>query len=172
MLQLEKITLNGIRGLLETPTVPKDITSSVKAAYAKLGKRLNLKGAFRAFRSKDTPEDAKESSFDCPNEDCGHIFRRPLRALQIKKGGEANFYACPRCLSEIMVKDDSMLPSLDEEEDDAKGGIEPEQVLPSEALSGCLHHPGYLAERDSKAAIPDECMLCKDLMDCMHKKVK
>lgn len=161
-----------IRGLLETSTVPKDITSSVKAAYTKRGKRFNLKGAFGAFRSKNIVKDAKERSFDCPNEDCGHVFRQPLRALQIKKGGEANFYACPRCLSKITVEDDSILPKFEEEEDDTKGEIKPEQVLPPEASSGCRHHLGYLGERDSKAGIPDECMLCKDLMDCMYKKVK
>jgi hypothetical protein len=152
--------------------VAKDIASSVKKAYTKLGNRFNLKGALEAFRSKDTAEDAKETSFECPNEDCLHVFKSPLRVLQIQRGRKVDFYACPRCLSEITVDDDSVSPDLDEEDNDDKKGVELEQVLPPETSSGCRHHLGYLGERDSKAGIPDECMICKDLMDCMHKKVK
>ena len=35
--------------------------------------------------------------------------------------------------------------------------------------SECFHHIGYLAKRDSEAPIPDKCMTCKDLIECMNK---
>jgi hypothetical protein len=161
-----------IKKLLEPSSLSKDITSSVRTAYSELGKRLNLKGATGAFRLGEEDDDAKEDSFNCPNEDCGHVFKNPLIALQIQKGEETEFYACPWCLSKITVEKDSILPDLNRLEDEVTEESETEQVLPHETSSGCRHHLGYLGERDSRGAIPEECMICKDLMDCMHKKVK
>jgi hypothetical protein len=161
-----------IKELLGPSSLSKDITSSVRTAYSKLGKRLNLKGATGAFRLGEEDEDAREGSFNCPNEDCGHVFKNPLIALQIQKGEETEFYACPCCLSKITVEKDSILPYLNRLEDEVTGAREPKQILPHEASSGCRHHLGYLSERDSRDAIPEECMICKDLMDCMHRKVK
>ncbi len=38
--------------------------------------------------------------------------------------------------------------------------------------SECPHHLGYLSERSSKGQIPDECIMCKDIVACMLKKMK
>jgi hypothetical protein len=46
------------------------------------------------------------------------------------------------------------------------------QFEPPEAPSECPHHLGYLSERSSKEQIPDECMMCKDIVACMLKKMK
>jgi hypothetical protein len=48
----------------------------------------------------------------------------------------------------------------------------PEETVTPEGSSGCNHQLGYLANRDSKASIPDECMICKDLIECMSKQAK
>lgn len=171
MPQSKESKLKKIQELLTPSTLSKEIASSAKTAYTKLGERFNLKDAIGAIRSKDTDEDANESYFYCPNEKCGYAFRQPLAALQIQEDGETEFYACPRCLSEITVED-SMSPDTDKMEDDRKEESENEEVLPPKASPGCLHHYGYLGERDSKDDIPEECMICKDLMDCMLKKAK
>ena len=160
-----------IKKLLEPSSLSKDITSSVRTAYSELGKRLNLKGATGAFHLGED-DDAREGSFNCPNEDCGHVFKNPLIALQIQKGEETEFYACPWCLSKITVEKDSILPDLNRLEDEVTEKSEPKPVLPHETSSGCRYHLGYLGERNSRGAIPEECMICKDLMDCMHRKVK
>lgn len=47
-----------------------------------------------------------------------------------------------------------------------------EQVEVPEAPSECPHHLGYLSEKSSKEPIPDECMMCKDIVTCMLKKMK
>lgn len=39
-------------------------------------------------------------------------------------------------------------------------------------LSGCLHHFGYLASRPKNVHIPQECIICKRLTDCMLKTVR
>jgi hypothetical protein len=47
-----------------------------------------------------------------------------------------------------------------------------EQVEVPEAPSECPHYLGYLSEKPSKEQIPDECMICKDIVTCMLKKMK
>jgi hypothetical protein len=47
-----------------------------------------------------------------------------------------------------------------------------EKVETPEAPSECTHYLGYLSEKSSKEQIPDECMMCKDIVTCMLKKMK
>jgi hypothetical protein len=42
----------------------------------------------------------------------------------------------------------------------------------TEGSSECAHYLGYLSEKSSKDQIPDECMMCKDIVSCMLKKMK
>ena len=41
------------------------------------------------------------------------------------------------------------------------------QALEEKIFSGCLHHLGYLAGRPKNTPIPQECILCQRLGDCM-----
>jgi pyruvate,water dikinase len=52
-----------IRGLIEKTSMPEEIANSVKSAYKKLNKRLNLKDTFVAVRSSATAEDLPDASF-------------------------------------------------------------------------------------------------------------
>ncbi len=47
-----------------------------------------------------------------------------------------------------------------------------EKTKSGEKPSGCHHHPGYLSERSSKEQISDECLICKDIVDCMLRKMR
>ena len=40
------------------------------------------------------------------------------------------------------------------------------------APSGCAHYLGYLSEKASSDKIPDECMMCSEIVTCMLKKMK
>jgi hypothetical protein len=46
------------------------------------------------------------------------------------------------------------------------------QVETSESPSSCLYHLGYLSEKSSNEQIPDECIMCKEIVTCMLKKMK
>ena len=46
-----------------------------------------------------------------------------------------------------------------------------EKFEASEGSSECGHYLGYLSEKSSKDQIPDECMMCKDIVTCMLKKM-
>ena len=42
----------------------------------------------------------------------------------------------------------------------------------SEKSVECNFHLGYLSERSSKEQIPNGCIMCKDIVPCMLKKMK
>jgi hypothetical protein len=98
--------------------------------------------------------------------------------------------ACPYCLTKIVVEEEPVETVYDEPETLEQDEIEEtkeaaeeseleeetpcaeEPVKTSGAPSDCLHHLGYLSEKSSKQQIPDECMMCKDIVTCMLKKMK
>jgi hypothetical protein len=59
--------------------------------------------------------------------------------------------------------------------------VESEQPIPhphekmaveqSSGAQSCTHHLGYLSERSSKEKIPEECMMCENIVQCMLKNV-
>jgi len=122
----------------------------------------------------------KGSVFTCPNASCGKVFSKPLRALNLQQDPEGPFDACPYCLTEINL-DNTSTVTHDELETFEPEETEPEvektepaekHVEIPEVPSECLHHVGFLSERSSKEQIPDECMMCKDIIKCMLKKMK
>jgi hypothetical protein len=107
------------------------------------------------------------------------VFTKPLRALNLQQDTEEPYDACPYCLTEIKL--DESPAAFDEPEtfepEEAEPDVEEmahveEKVKTPEAPSECLHYLGYLSEKSSKEKIPDECMMCKDIVTCMLKKMK
>jgi len=112
----------------------------------------------------------------CPNLLCGKLFTKPLRALNLRQDPAEPYDACPYCLTEITSNDELSAPNdiLVEAEEAELEEDKPlvEQVeLPGKS-SECPYHLGYLSERSSKEQIPDKCMMCKDIVTCMLKKMK
>jgi hypothetical protein len=60
-------------------------------------------------------------------------------------------------------------PKEDEKEPEAKTQKQDENVNNS---PGCTKHFGYLSERAANVPIPDDCLTCKDIVQCMRKKAK
>jgi DNA-directed RNA polymerase subunit RPC12/RpoP len=125
----------------------------------------------------------KSSGFTCPNVSCGKVFTKPLRALNLQQDTEEPYDACPYCLTEIVVEkkpavyDEPETFEQEEIEEPEETEVEEqkpmeEQVETPEKSSECLHYLGYLSERSPKEQIPDECMMCKDIVACMLKKMK
>jgi hypothetical protein len=126
----------------------------------------------------------KGSTFTCPNASCGKVFTKPLRALNLQKDTEEPYDACPYCLTEIKLDDEPTAvfdepepETFEPEETETETEVEEQKPIEEkletpEAPSECPHHLGYLSERSSKEQIPDECMMCKDIVACMLKKMK
>lgn len=49
--------------------------------------------------------------------------------------------------------------------------MEEKPVLAPSKVEGCTHYFGYLSERSSKEKIPEECITCGNIVQCMLKKV-
>lgn len=115
----------------------------------------------------------KNNAFTCPNVSCGKVFTKPLRALNLQQDSEGSYDACPYCLTEITLDDDLTVSCDEPKETEAeeKEYTEERAEIP-ENPSECGYHLGYLSERSPKEKIPDECMMCKDIVECMLKKMK
>lgn len=104
--------------------------------------------------------------FTCSNPSCGKEFALPLQTLNLQDSTEP-YMACPYCLTKIKAK-----------EIKAESVIEDENHVPTEESSkqkikptACRYHLGYLSERVDKQQVPDECIVCKALVECMLQKM-
>ncbi len=93
--------------------------------------------------------------------------------MNLKQDAEVAYDACPYCLTEITLDNDITLAGDEPKETEAgEKEYTEERVETPEKPSECGYHLGYLSERSSKEKIPDECMMCKDIVECMLKKMK
>jgi len=113
--------------------------------------------------------------------------------LNLQQDTNGPYDACPYCLTEITVEEEptinfepetlepeTLVPETLESEEtsvEAEPEVEEmprveEKVEVAEAPSECAHYLGYLSEKASSDKIPDECMMCKDIVTCMLKKMK
>jgi hypothetical protein len=95
----------------------------------------------------------KNRGFTCPSDSCGKTFTKPLRAMNLQLGPNALYEACPYCLTKLNPNG------------------RPEVVTVEDSRS-CQHHIGYLYNHKKKTDIPDECMICKDVVACMLGTLK
>jgi|WetSurMetagenome_2_1015567.scaffolds.fasta_scaffold359651_2 hypothetical protein len=102
----------------------------------------------------------------CQNGACKKIFKAPLRTLNIQVSPTETYDACPYCLTKIKVPEKNIEYETFE---NLKVGQKPLKI---EDSVKCHFHPGYLSERTSKENIPEECLVCKDILDCMLRKMR
>jgi len=115
-------------------------------------------------------------SYRCSNPSCGKSFSKPLKALNLSLENPEPYLACPHCLMEITAQEDSSTADTKLGLDagtlkTAKDGFE-EEAAPQPTKALCTHHFGFLSERSSKEKIPEECMACAEIVNCMLKAVK
>lgn len=117
-------------------------------------------------------EEEQKSAVTCPNNACAKVFVKSLRALNLQATSSGPYDACPYCLTEI--NQDELVAVNDEPravEVNEKAPLENPTQVPQKS-SSCSYHLGYLNERESKEQIPDECIICKDIVECMLRKTK
>ena len=111
----------------------------------------------------------------CQNPTCRKNFTAPLKTLNLQKNPSETYFACPCCLTEIKMVEEAPLnveENLKETEEPNKLQGEVNEKTKTGENAGCKFHPGYLSERSSKEQIPDECLICKDIVDCMLRKMR
>lgn len=115
----------------------------------------------------------------CGYERCGKSFAAPVRLTDLShKPRSETYYACPYCFSktEETSSDESAELKLVQSEDYEiaagplnKGigaGALKEAEKDTPAVS-CPHHVGYLKTRSKSEAVPDSCLTCPKILQCM-----
>jgi hypothetical protein len=97
---------------------------------------------------------------------CGENFERPILATIVSNGSSRTYYACPRCLTKV--------GDLKPQKDDRSRGEEKASTITvhkakeSESKdAGCEHFLGYLKKRPKNTPIPDECLTCSKMIECL-----
>jgi len=117
-------------------------------------------------------EEEQKNALTCHNNACAKIFHKPLKALNLQVASAGPYDACPYCLTEINRDEVTTVSNAPiSVEVDEKMSLENQVHVPQQSI-GCSYHLGYLSERDSKDQIPDECIICKEIVECMLRKMK
>ena len=114
----------------------------------------------------------KNPPFTCPNPSCKTTFRIPLKTLNLQDDPTEPYNACPICLTKL---DDAKIetPQLNtKKEYEKQKNLQLDNACNKASKpSSCNFHLGYLSERGQKDGIPDDCLVCKSIVDCMLKRV-
>ena len=105
-------------------------------------------------------------TFTCSNVSCRKTFDNPLKTLNLRDDPAEPYLACPFCLAKI----EGFKIEVDKETKPEKRVTEEKPVVVRPG--SCQYHLGYLSEREQKEQIPDDCIVCKDIVECMLKKMR
>lgn len=108
---------------------------------------------------------------------CGEAYKKPLYAMVSSGDHESEYYACPRCLSKVRhvgarSKPDKVEEAANKLEKEENEGLTEQKIeiesedKPEENLP-CVHKFGYLKRRPKNTAIPDQCLTCTKMIECM-----
>jgi hypothetical protein len=131
---------------------------------------LFSRGGLFISQTKEMTKDAR--GFVCPNASCRKIFTRPIETTNVQVSAEP-YKACPYCLTKITGEPEIISDFPSKEEMPPTPSIEVMTQKEEVASSpGCKKHFGFLSERAANVPIPDECLTCSDVVQCMRKKTK
>ncbi|NIR87093.1 hypothetical protein GWO13_05765 [Candidatus Bathyarchaeota archaeon] len=113
----------------------------------------------------------------CSNPRCQRKIEEPILLNCLSTKPAERYYACPHCFIKLDVDTEKSQPKKEEEKKEEKPAVEPLEKEKEPAAkplkkegkgpSGCPHHFGYLAKRPKDAPIPQECLVCSRIVDCM-----
>jgi len=92
----------------------------------------------------------------CPNPKCHKKIEEPILLNNLSKTPAEQYYACPHCFIKLDVI--SAQPQKEKEEKKEEKGP-----------SKCAGYLGYLAILPKNKPIPQECLTCPKILDCVMK---
>ena len=98
---------------------------------------------------------------------CGEDFEQPLLAMVFSDSLVEEYYACPKCLSKVASVGRKAV-QVDEAEDEVEEPLAAKAADVVGEAVGCSHHLGYLKHRAKNEPIPEECLTCSKMIDCMY----
>lgn len=107
----------------------------------------------------------KLETITCPNPECHKKIRELIVVSDVSTSPVEWYYACPFCF----FKMDVISAQLPKEEERKEESLVESPGEEEKAPSGCPHHFGYLGSRAKDAPIPQECLTCQKVLDCVTK---
>jgi hypothetical protein len=115
----------------------------------------------------------EKKAFTCQNVSCKRTFNTPLNTLNLQLSPIESYSSCPFCLTEIKILEKPIEIQLENQPSEANQSESKEKADKNQdTITKCHFHPGYLSERTSKDNIPDDCLVCKDIIECMLRKMR
>ncbi len=116
--------------------------------------------------------DDEEYSFrqyydDSTCDECGETFQKPILATITSDGSNQEYYACPRCLTKVS---DTKTREKQEKEENKETPRDFAIRETSRTESECQHFLGYLKKRSKDIPIPDTCLTCSRMVECLYIK--
>jgi DNA-directed RNA polymerase subunit RPC12/RpoP len=97
--------------------------------------------------------------------ECGKEIRKPLFTRVSSQGLVQTYYACPHCLNKIPETQEN----VPETSETLGSSEEATSTQPKPEGVNCQHSLGYLKKRPKETAIPEACLTCGKLIECMAK---
>jgi hypothetical protein len=115
----------------------------------------------------------EKKTFTCQNVSCKRTFSTPLKTLNLQLSPTESYSACPFCLTEIKILEKPIEIQLENQQsEEYQSAPQVKADKNTDIPTKCHFHPGYLSERTSKDDIPDDCLVCKDIIECMLRKMR
>jgi hypothetical protein len=121
----------------------------------------------------------KKKTFTCQNPSCRKTFNTPLKTLNLQQNAQESYFSCPCCLTKIELINSPL--KTEEKFEEPVTELKPKSkhvdlykkdANNCEKPAACQYHLGHLSERTSKTQIPDDCLVCKDIIECMLRKMR
>jgi DNA-directed RNA polymerase subunit RPC12/RpoP len=104
------------------------------------------------------------SHFKCDR--CGEEFRKPLLATVSSAYSAQRYFACPRCLTKMEIVKETKTEEKREEPTSIREKAKPKEMPKPDDVK-CNHFLGYLRRRPKDTAIPDDCLTCEKMIECL-----
>jgi DNA-directed RNA polymerase subunit RPC12/RpoP len=101
---------------------------------------------------------------------CGEEIDQPLLAELHSEGMIEEYYACPRCLTKVGEVDHERRRENEEIEEEAEVSAEEAVVVEeskAEEAQPCPYYVGYLKKREKGTAVPEGCLTCSKMIECL-----
>jgi len=129
-----------------------------------------MERSINSFRLESESNALPETHESSKCDTCGEEFEAPLFAVISSGYLREEYLACPRCLAKVRTVDRQKHvepEEAEEEEDEESGELEVKDKMETEETVVCAHHIGYLKRRPKNSPIPEECLTCTKMIDCM-----
>ena len=105
----------------------------------------------------------------CPNPKCHKKIEEPILLSDLSTAPVEQYYACPHCFIKLDVISTQPQKQKEEKKKKEEPPVKPPEKEEKDP-SKCAGYLGYLASLPKNKPIPQECLTCPKVLDCVMKK--